>query len=78
MRTIRLKLNLPLTGAPRGRRARSGHGYKVRRSVAKVVVISGAGAGVGRATARKFVHERYDIQVCLAVIPRGWDTPRPS
>jgi short-subunit dehydrogenase len=29
--------------------------------VAKVVVITGAGAGVGRATAREFAHERCDI-----------------
>jgi short-subunit dehydrogenase len=29
--------------------------------VGKVVVITGAGAGVGRATAREFAHERYDV-----------------
>lgn len=29
--------------------------------MAKVVVITGAGAGVGRATAREFAHERCDV-----------------
>ncbi len=45
--------------------------------MSKVVVVTGAGAGVGRATAEKFASEGYDVAL-LSRDPRNDAHPKKS
>ena len=36
-------------------------------NMAKIAVVTGAGAGVGRATVEEFARHGYDVRFCLAI-----------